>query len=129
MTEILDIPENSDTFYFDSFKVALADKIINIITPLVDEVVIAQKNRRSKISEDLEINKQTIAKLEKEIKIKVSSFERKKIMFHQLTRIRNVMNSGFIFSKENLRSVSVIVNSLESLKPEKVDEFLSELFA
>ena len=122
LVNIQDItPQNTN-----SIKLELADKIINKINPLFNEIYTNKQSEYKKIlkqkkniTNEVDTKKQSLVSLVKE-------YDRKQKVKKLLERIDKIVNVGIGHSLNLKKDISFLIKVVDSLSEKKLDHYLEE---
>lgn len=119
-TEILDVDKGS----VDQAKVQFANKVIDNIKPVIDEISLGLVDKMSDLEKEL-IEKKLKVREEKVVLEKMmAAFSRKKKIKKLLERIEKLVNSGILSNSHSDSEMVVLLKVIDKLPEEKLDYHL-----
>jgi len=110
----------------DKEKVNLANKIIEKISPLFNELHTDKSTQISDLEKVIENKKKSLNEQKKELEKLVSEYNRKKKVKKLVDRLSILINSGFIHDGHLKSQNIVLLKIINNLPNEKLDQHLYE---
>lgn len=108
----------------DKSKAILADKIINNVYPLLDEVKDTKNEELVTLERNLITKKETILKEKQTLENLLTKFKRKKKIKKLLERIDKLVSSGILTGSHSQSEMVILLKVLDKLPDEKIDYHL-----
>jgi hypothetical protein len=105
----------------DQTKVFLAQKIIDNISPLLNEAYLAKGEYKKKLQEESKIEKKKIDDAKREVQLIINDYNRKKKVARILDRINKLVESGLIHDSQLRHDTVILLKILDKLPEDKLD--------
>lgn len=119
------VPDVDDQ-YLDHSKIALADKVIKGITPLLDDVYVAKRDKLKRMKGELKAQRQQVVAGKEELEKLVSEYKRKKKVRKLLDRISKLVSSGLVYQGGMKNEFVVLLKICPKLNEEKLEHYLKQ---
>jgi len=123
--EITDIPDIVKE-NIDQTKQDLANKIIENVFPLFDEVYEGKKNELGELNNQLEKKRQKIKENKEELQTKMNEYDRIKKVNKLLDRVSKIVSSGLCVDGSTKHEIIVLLKIINKLSIDKIDYHLKE---
>ena len=107
-------------------KVSLANKIIENVKPLFDDVFIEKNVTIKKLEDDLENKKNYVKESKDRLQRKLNLYNKNKKVNKLLDRIEKMINIGILYDGSLKNEMVVVLKILEKLDERKIDNYLAE---
>lgn len=118
-----DIPDISET-NIDTSKVDLADKIIENIYPLFDEMYTDKSAKLIRLRKELVEKKSIVTSRKQKMEELLAAYKRKQKVKKLLERIEKLVNTGLIGSGNSKQETIVLLKIIDKLPNDKLDQHL-----
>jgi hypothetical protein len=114
------IPDFSEKTIYQT-KVLLAQKIIDNISPLLNEAYLAKGEYKKKLQEEAKLEKKKIDDAKREVQQIINDYNRKKKVARILDRINKLVESGLIHDNQLRHETVILLKILDKLPEDKLD--------
>lgn len=123
--EITNIPDiNLENL--DEAKVSLANKIVDNIKPLFDDVFISKNKNIKKLKEDYKNKRNLVKERKNQLEKKATEFNKNKKVKKLLERIDKLQTFGLLYEGNLKREMIIVLKVVESLEEERINVYLKE---
>jgi len=116
-TPIPDFHEES----IDKSKVLLGQKIIDNISPLLNQAYLAKVEYKKKLQEEIKTEKKKIDDAKREVQQIINDYNRKKKVARILDRINKLVETGLIHDSQLRHETVILLKILDKLPEDKLD--------
>jgi len=108
------IPDIKPTNPPDTKKEELANKVINTVSPLLDETQYQLKIKNEQLSNKLKLIEGNIFELKDKLDNKISKYEKERVIRNLLSIIQKAIQNGSIYTGTLSSEISTFLNDMHS---------------
>lgn len=105
----------------DKSKVLLGQKIIDNISPLLNQAYLAKVEYKKKLQEEIKTEKKKIDDAKREVQQIINDYNRKKKVARILDRINKLVETGLIHDSQLRHETVILLKILDKLPEDKLD--------
>lgn len=120
------IPDVTDS-NIDQQKVLLSDRILSLVTPLLDRVVSKRVEEKKSLVSEFENNQKKISKEKSELERLTRIYEKEKKIKNIFDTISGIDFVKFEYNKSLKNEVVVLLRIIEKLPEEKFSSYLQDI--
>lgn len=121
-TNIPDITKEN----LDKTKIKLANKIIENISPLFEEMIDEKKQSSRKLKAELEQKKKLIKESKEHLELLMKEYNKRKKLLKLTNRLSHLVKSGLTFDSTTKNDTIMLLKVLPKLDEKKIDHHLNE---